>query len=183
MTELVRNKLFEQIAVLLDMARQKVMTTVNHTMVQTYFEIGRMIVEDELQGNERAKYAQSQLKGLSEKLTEQFGKGFSVSNLKNMRQFYLTYSEQSQFLEKEFAKLEPIRQTLSSELIKKDTEKQTFPLSWSHYQKLIRISDPYERRFYEIEAEKNHWSLRELERQYDSALFTRLLRVKIKQLA
>ncbi|MFA9487319.1 MULTISPECIES: DUF1016 N-terminal domain-containing protein [unclassified Mannheimia] len=90
MTELVRNKLFEQIAILLDMARQKVMTTVNHTMVQTYFEIGRMIVEDELQGNERAKYAQSQLKGLSEKLTEQFGKGFSVSNLKNMRQFYLT---------------------------------------------------------------------------------------------
>ncbi|MFA9499230.1 YhcG family protein [Mannheimia sp. E30BD] len=180
MTELVRNKLFEQIAILLDMARQKVMTTVNHTMVQTYFEIGRMIVEDELQGNERAKYAQSQLKGLSEKLTEQFGKGFSVSNLKNMRQFYLTYSEQSQFLEKEFAKLEPIRQTVSSELIKKDTEKQTFPLSWSHYQKLIRISDPYERRFYEIEAEKNHWSLRELERQYDSALFTRLALSKNK---
>ncbi|MFA9487318.1 MULTISPECIES: YhcG family protein [unclassified Mannheimia] len=69
---------------------------------------------------------------------------------------------------------------MSSELIKKDTEKQTFPLSWSHYQKLIRISDPYERRFYEIEAEKNHWSLRELERQYDSALFTRLALSKNK---
>lgn len=195
MTNLTETKLFEQIATLLNAARQRVMNTVNHTMVQTYFEIGRMIVEDELQGSSRSKYGSAQLKSLSQKLTNQFGKGFSERNLKNMRQFYLTYSEQSQLLSQELAELSSKCQTVSGELVNKNTKRQTvsaeliknysennplFPLSWSHYQRLIRISDPYERHFYEIEAAKNNWSLRELERQCDSALFARLALSKNK---
>lgn len=192
MTNLTENKLFERITELLAAARQRVMSTVNHTMVQTYFEIGRMIFEDELQGNERAKYAQNQLKTLSQKLTDKFGKGFSVRNLQTMRQFYLVYSVplELQLDEKEpitqtlFAQLSNFQskmQTLSAELIKNHSENNPlFPLSWSHYQRLIRISDPYERHFYEIEAAKNNWSLRELERQCDSALFARLALSKNK---
>lgn len=192
MTNLTENKLFERITELLAAARQRVMSTVNHTMVQTYFEIGRMIFEDELQGNERAKYAQNQLKTLSQKLTDKFGKGFSVRNLQTMRQFYLVYSEP---LELQLDKKEPITQTLFAKLSNFQSKMQTasaeliknysgnnplFPLSWSHYQRLIRISDPYERHFYEIEAAKNNWSLRELERQCDSALFARLALSKNK---
>ena len=86
------NQLFSNIAKLIEIARKKVVTTVNLAMVHTYFEIGRMIVEDEQQGKERAEYGKSVLKDLSIRLAEKFGKGFSVDNLQNMRQFYLTYS-------------------------------------------------------------------------------------------
>lgn len=174
MTNLAENKLLERITTLLSTSRQKVLNTVNQTMVQTYFEIGRMIVEEEQAGNARANYAQNQLKAVSQRLTAQFGKGFSVSNLKNMRQFYLTYSEQFQLITAMLDTLPAKRQTVSGELVVNSTEKPLFPLSWSHYQKLMRIADPYERHFYEVESAKNRWSLRELERQYDSALFTRL---------
>lgn len=194
MSELTENRLFEQIATLLQSARQKVVNTVNHTMVQTYFEIGRMIVEEELNGYERAKYAKSQIKLLSQKLTKQFGRGFSERNLQNMRQFYLLYSvplfDETEMLKiqsnpqkapADLINIQSIPQTLSAELINKETGQRYFPLSWSHYQKLMRITDPYERHFYEIEAAKNNWSLRELERQYDSALFTRLALSKNKE--
>lgn len=126
-------------------------------MVHTYFEIGRMIVEEEQNGYERAEYGALILKKVSKELTEKFGKGFSLTNLKQMRQFYLVYSK---------------GQTPSDQL--------EFRLSWSHYVKLIQISDPLERKFYEVESIKNHWSLRELNRQYDSALFTRLALSKNK---
>jgi predicted nuclease of restriction endonuclease-like (RecB) superfamily len=124
-------------------------------MVITYFEIGRMIVEDEQNGQSRANYGSQILVELSKSLTSDFGKGFSVTNLKQMRQFYLVYSQKLTL---------QIGQTLSDE----------FKLSWSHYLKLMRIDDELERKFYELESLKNNWSLRELERQYDSALFTRL---------
>lgn len=123
---------------------------VNQTMVLTYFEIGRMIVEEEEKGENRAEYGKKILKILSKKLTEKYKKGFSLTNLKQIRSFYLVYSEKGQ--------------TLSDQ----------FKLSWLHYVKLSRISNPDERKFYEIEAVKNNWSLRELERQFDSALYTRL---------
>ncbi|MPM85609.1 putative nuclease YhcG [bioreactor metagenome] len=118
-------------------------------MVTTYFEIGRMIVEEEQKGKERAEYGQQLINELSYKLSTEFGKGFSPTNIKQMRSFYLIYSK---------------GQTVSDE----------FNLSWSHYLKLMRIDDENERRFYEIETYKNNWSLRELQRQYDSALYTRL---------
>lgn len=162
-TAISDSSLFHQIAQVLTQARQNVLQTVNTTMVRTYFEIGRMIVEDEQQGEQRAEYGKQQLANLAKQLTAEFGKGFSERNLQRMRQFYLTYSEQRKFIANKSNEL-PIPPTLLSE----------FNLSYSHYLKLMRIADPLERQFYEIEAVKNNWSLRELERQYDTALFTRL---------
>ncbi len=155
MNELVSNQLANRISELLISARTKVLQTVNHTMVLTYFEIGRMIVEEEQNGKQRADYGKHIIKSLSERLTKEFGKGFSQRNLEQIRQFYSVYSK---------------TQTLSAE----------FNLSWSHYMKLMRIDDENERKFYEIESYKNNWSLRELNRQYDSALFTRLTLSKDK---
>ena len=130
-------------------------------MVLSYFQIGRMIVEEEQQGKGRAEYGKQLLKELSIVLTKEFGKGFSVTNLQQMRNFYLIYQKQ---------------QTLSvnSETGIQQTLSAKFELSWSHYLKLMRIDDEKERRFYEIESIKNNWSVRELQRQYDSALYTRL---------
>lgn len=103
------------------------------------------------------------LKKVAERLTRKFGKGFSLTNLKQMRSFYLVYTMQS--LEK--------GQTASDQL--------HFTLSWSHYLKLMRIENPGERRFYEIEATENNWSLRELQRQFDSSLYERLALSKDKK--
>ena len=136
------------IRVLLVEARQSVVKQVNSTMIKTYYEIGRRIVEQEQQGKEVANYGDYILVRLSESLSGSFGKGFSKRNLELMRQFYLTYR---------IAK-SPISQSLS----------------WTHYIRLMRISDPDERRFYEIEAANNNWSVRELNRQFDSALYQRL---------
>jgi predicted nuclease of restriction endonuclease-like (RecB) superfamily len=159
---IVPDNLYSKIAGLLQAARQNVVRTVNQTMVYTYFEIGRMIVEEEQQGKERAEYGKQVLKELSRRLTIDFGKGFSVDNLQNMRQFFLIYS---------------IYETTSRKFI----------LSWSHYLKLMRIENPDERSFYEIECASNYWSLKELQRQFDSALFERLALSRdkegVKQLA
>jgi predicted nuclease of restriction endonuclease-like (RecB) superfamily len=156
------NQLFSKIAELIELARQKVATAVNLAMVHTYFEIGKMIVEDEQQGKERAEYGKATLKLLSQQLNEKFGKGFSVDNLQNMRQFYLAYS---------------IYETAS----------RKFTLSWSHYLILMRIKNADERSFYEIEATADNWSLRTLERQMSSSLFERLAlsrdKSKVKQLS
>jgi len=151
MTEIIYNpeNLYYKVSKLLKQAQSNVVQTVNKTMVVTYFEIGRMIVEEEQKGKERAEYGQQLINELSYRLSAEFGKGFSPTNIKQMRSFYLIYSK---------------GQTVSDE----------FKLSWSHYLKLMRIDDENERRFYEIETYKNNWSLRELQRQYDSALYTRL---------
>ncbi len=141
--------LLEKIAELILSTRQKVAAAVNFTMVHTYFEIGRMIVEDEQQGKQKAEYGKRVLKNLSVELTQRFGRGFSVDNLENMRQFFLAFS---------------ISETLS----------RKFTLSWSHYLVLQKIENPAERSFYEIESAANQWSLRELKRQYDSSLYERL---------
>ena len=146
---------YNRIAELLKSARKSVVQAVNKTMLYTYFEIGRMIVEEEQKGEKRAEYGKKILKGLSERLNKEFGRGFSVDNLENMRRFYLTYS--------------------ISETVSRISNKVDFQLSWSHYIFLIRIDNPDERKFYEIEAINNNWSLRELQRQFDTALFERLL--------
>lgn len=108
-------------------------------MVVTYFEIGRMIVDEEQNGKERAEYGKKIIKELSIRLKNEFGKGFSQRNLEQMRQFYLIYSK---------------TQTLSAE----------FNLSWSHYLKLMRIDNEDERKYYELEAYSNN-SNRAVERQ------------------
>ncbi len=155
-----------QIVELLKNARQSVVGAVNQTMVLAYFEIGRMIVEEQQNGKERAEYGKELIDELSNTLTKEFGKGFSSTNLKQMRQFYLSYSK---------------GQTLSDDSEQKgQTLSDEFKLSWSHYLTLMRIDDEAERSFYEIESAKNNWSVRELQRQYDSALYTRLAKSRDK---
>ena len=122
--------------------------------MQAYWLVGRRIVEEEQQGEAKAAYGKGVIKSLSVALQKEFGRGFSERNLENMRVFYLAY---------------PIPQTLSAEL-----ETPKFQLSWSHYQMLLRIENKEERAFYEIESTQNNWSLRELKRQFDSALYLRL---------
>ena len=132
------------------------------TMAKTYFLIGKRIVEEEQNGEKRAEYGDELIKNLSLRLTKEFGKGFSKRNLWQMKQFYLVYSKV---------------QTLSAQ----------FKLSWSHYLILMRMENLDERNFYEIEAIQNNWSLRELRRQIDSALYERLIlsrdKEKVKELA
>ena len=146
--ELVDKSMIEQIETLLVNARRKVAAEVNTTLLSTYWQIGRLIVENEQQHNNRADYGRQTLKTLSKILTQKFGKGFSVSNLQSMRRFYLTHEKQ---------------QTVSVKL------------SWSHYCELLIISDEQKRSFYEKECEKAHWSVRELKRQIESSLFEQLL--------
>ncbi len=142
------NQIFQQIKKLLHSAKRKIATSINTQMVKVYFEIGRIIVEYEQQGKEKAEYGKATLKILSKKLTKEFGRGFSERNLEYMRKFYLCYS---------------ISQTASAE----------FKLSWSHYVLLIHLDD-LSRKFYEIETVKSHWGVRELDRQISSQLFERL---------
>jgi predicted nuclease of restriction endonuclease-like (RecB) superfamily len=165
-------ELFDNIRNLLAKARQSIVRNVNQTMVYTYFEIGRMIVEDEQQGNNRAAYGKRVLVELSKRLTEEFGKGFSVENLDRMRYFYNVYSEISSTL---------LTKSYSVEKHASMPHRPKFNLSWSHYLKLMRIENRAERRFYEIETAANNWSLRELQRQYDSALYHRLALSRDKQ--
>ena len=198
-------ELFDNIKFLLTEARKSVVRNINQTMVYTYFEIGRMIVEDEQKGQHRAEYGKQVLIELSRRLSEEFGRGFSVNNLDNMRNFYLCYSlsisqtvsAKLQYIENQnieksqtvsgklsvissalLTKSLPIGHTLSDQL--QNTENQNieisetvlrkslpiphFQLSWSHYLKLMRITDLAERQFYEIETFTNQWSLRELQR-------------------
>lgn len=147
------NNIFEQIKSLLESARKSVIKNINQTMIITYYQIGKIIIEDEQKGKERAEYAQETIKNLSKQLTLEFGKGYSVRNLEQMRKFYLTY-QKTQSLTAEFEK--------------------TFSLSWTHYLRLMRITIEDERNFYEIEALNNNWSVRELDRQIDSSLYERL---------
>ena len=160
----IRNDFFDDIYKLLEDARKNVKKAVNLAMVYSYFEVGRKIVEEEQNGENRAQYGQYIVKELSEYLTKNFGKGFSVTNLKQMRQFYCVYSQ------------DQIGQTLSDQFKNLPTAStgRKFFLSWSHYLKLMRIENVDERHFYEIEAVKNNWSLSELNRQFDSALYERL---------
>lgn len=164
MQENVNQKFLESILNVLQNAQRNAKTAVNLSMVYAYFEVGRMIVEEEQHGENRAKYGEKVLTELSDYLTLKIGKGFSVTNLKQMRQFYSVYSN------------DKISQTVSDQFKNLPTVStgRRFFLSWSHYLKLMRIENIDERHFYEIEAAKNDWSLRELNRQFDSALYERL---------
>jgi len=180
--ELSSNSLYSTISELLKNSRNKVYNTINQTMVLTYYEIGRMIIEDEQQGKYRAEYGKQILLELSVRLTKEFGRGFSVDNLQNMRNFYLYYSLQITG----YNGIEKYETLSRKSLSKGQTQSEQlqvplFQLSWSHYLKLMRIADENERRFYEIEASTNNWSLRELQRQFDSGLYLRLAHGKDKR--
>ena len=143
----IEKQTFNDIKSILYSARNSVYKLANNTMVQAYFEIGKVIVEKQ-GGNERAEYGENLIKQLSVELTAEFGKGFTVANIKNMRQFYLTFK-------KGYA--------LRSEL------------SWTHYRLLMRVENENARAFYEDECVKSNWSTRQLERQINSFFYERLL--------
>lgn len=148
MNELINKDIVEQIKNLLEASRHKIAATVNTTLLHTYWQIGKIIVEDEVLHLGNAEYEKQSLRQLSKILTTEFGKGFSRSNLSNMRQFYLTH---------------------------KDVQTASGQLSWSHYCELLSVSDSDKRNFYEKECINSHWSVRELRRQIESSLFERLL--------
>jgi len=140
-----KNKLntnfYNKVAELLKEARKSVVQTVNKTMVYTYFEIGRMIVEEEQNGKERAEYGKQILKELSNRLNTEFGKGFSVTNLQQMKNFYKIYGKQ---------------QTVSAKSENAIVQNDNLKLSWSHYLFLMRIDNIEKRKFYELETIENN---------------------------
>lgn len=156
------DSLFERISTLIDHAHRRVKTAIDTTMVYTYYGIGHYIVEDEQQGEQRAQYGKAVLKNLSARLTNKYGEGWSVDTLENCRKFYKTYSILSD------------GQTKSETLSRKSEDSMSFTLSWSHYLVLMRIKNEEERRFYEIECQKQDWSVRQLKREYGSSLYERL---------
>ena len=133
---------------IMNSARKNVATHVNNELINAYWNIGRVIVEHEQDSKERARYGENTLKQLSKTLTKEFGKGFSLTNIYNMRQFYLDYQK--------FQSL-------------------TGKLTWTHYCELMIISDKDKRSFYEKECVRSGWSVRELKRQISTSLYERLL--------
>ena len=173
--------LFENISKLIDEARKHVKTTVNTAMAYTYFGVGKYIIEDEQQGEKRAAYGKAVLKNLSVRLTDKYGKGWSVATLKNAKKFYSVYSKKANSvcpIEDKKAKHCLANSMQEAEnLNTRNTEnipKPLFTLSWSHYLILMRIENADERNFYEIECQQQNWSFRELQRQYASSLYERL---------
>lgn len=150
---IVPDGFYRQIASILDAARERAYAAVNFAMVEAYWEIGRSIVEEQ-GGKERAEYGEALLQGLAERLTADFGKGFDVSNLRYMRQFYQAF---------------PIRDALRHEL------------SWTHYRRLSRLPDSDARMWYMNECAESHWSTRQLERQINTMFRERLLASKDKE--
>lgn len=149
------SSLADAIATQIEQARGQLRQAVNSVMVQSYWEIGRLIVEDEQQGESRAEYGKQQLQQLSQQLTERLGKGFDITNLRKMRTFYQAF---------------PIRDALRLEL------------SWTHYRTLLRIDNPQARDWYLHEAITQSWSARALERQIGTLYYERLLASQNKAL-
>ena len=145
-------RLFADIAQILQSARAKAYRAVNTTMVETYWQMGRRIVEKEQQGKERAGYGEALIVNLSRYLGETFGKGFSVANLWNFRQFYLTFPDFGQF-----------------------STHRVGNLAWSHIRLIMRLNSEPERRYYLEEASGQNWSVRLLERNIQSGYYRRLL--------
>ncbi|MBZ0199059.1 MAG: PDDEXK nuclease domain-containing protein [Ignavibacteriaceae bacterium] len=191
--------LYNKISELISESRKHVVQNINYTILFTNFYIGKYIVEDEQQGEERAEYSKKILNGLSKKLIKNFGRGFSVDNLENMRKFFLQYSHRisatlsrkfiessssnSETLSRKSQKTQPL--SAKSPTVSRISE-TPFQLSWSHYVLLLKIDNEDERSFYEIESAENNWSVRELQRQYNSSLYERVAlsknKTKVKEL-
>ena len=154
MSNIINNQMIEEIRNLLISSRLQLQQSVNSVMVQTYWNIGKIIVEDEQDGQERAAYGKKQLEQISNTLTQEFGKGFDARNLRSMRQFYLNFSNWNAVSTK---------------------------LSWTHYRTLIRIENQDARDWYIKETIENNWSTRALERQVSKLYYERLLSSSDKQ--
>lgn len=153
MTDNFMNPLVKEIYEILEDARNNVAREVNSELIVSYWKIGEIIVRYEQNDNIRAVYGEQTLKQLSKELTKEFGKGFSRTNLQNMRALYLSYE---------------------------NCQSLTGKLSWTHYCELISISDNDKRGFYEKEAINANWSVREMKRQINTSLYERLLLSKGK---
>lgn len=164
MNEKMNEDFFQSVADVLERARKNARAAIDLSMVYAYFETGHLIVEQEQKGMQRAAYGKYLIPELSKYLTERMGRGYSVTNLKQMRKFYQVYADDQigQILSDQFPNLPSV------------TTGRKFLLSWSHYLKLMRIDNVDERHFYEIEAMQNHWGVEELKRQFNSALYERL---------
>lgn len=147
----ISNNYINEIKKILKNARQKAYTAVNSVMVEAYWEIGRRIVEEEQNGKERAEYGKEILQNLSKELTEEFGKGYSYRTLREIRQFYLMFSDFEKW------------RTVSAKL------------TWSHFQKVLRVSDEKARIFYLTEAAENMWSVRTLDRNISTLYYDRIV--------
>jgi len=172
------NLLWSDVRDLILEARRTVARGVNAALVWTNFEIGQRIVEHEQKGKARAEYAEETLKSLSQKLTAEFGKGYSVDNLQRIRAFYLMYQKYatvSRISEKQISKTVSAKSPVDRKSATVSRISPSgFPLSWSHYVFLMGIEEENERRFYEIESANQNWSVRELRRQFNSSLYERL---------
>lgn len=166
------NELSNKIAELVEQARLQVAKVANSAMVFTYFQIGKMIVEELQNGEKRAEYGTQLLEIVSADLTQKFKRGFSVQNLERMRTFYNIYSISSSELRNSDVFLKSSNGLRIS--IRDNDTTVLLPISWSHYLFLLKIDNEIERQFYEVESFVNQWKLKELERQYNSGLFERL---------
>lgn len=147
----VSNNYINEVKEILKNARQKAYTAINSAMVEAYWKIGRRIVEEEQSGRERAEYGKEILQNLSKELTEEFGKGYSYRTLREIRQFYLMFSDFEKW------------RTVSAKL------------TWSHFQKVLRVSDEKARIFYLTEAAENVWSVRTLDRNISTLYYNRIV--------
>ena len=147
----VSNNYINEVKEILKNARQKAYTAINSAMVEAYWKIGRRIVEEEQSGRERAEYGKEILQNLSKELTEEFGKGYSYRTLREIRQFYLMFSDFEKW------------RTVSAKL------------TWSHFQKVLRVSDEKARIFYLTEAAENMWSVRTLDRNISTLYYNRIV--------
>lgn len=168
-------QLANRIEALVVEARKKITSTVNVAMVYTNYEIGRYIVEDEQGGKIRAEYGKGVLNAVSARLTARLGKGWSVENLTAMRKFYVLYSKTvTSGYEIQGTEIQTTDLEIQDENRNQRLRNHQFVLPWTHYLILTHVSDPEARSFYEIEASKQQWSKRQLQRQIGSGLYERL---------
>ena len=181
--------LFGRVASILEQARTNVVRAVNHNMVVAYWLIGREIVMELQRGQERAGYGDDLIAGLSRRLTERYGDGFSVTNIKAFRLFFMSYPEQGSEIGHtvcaQFVDAPNLHDTAED---KGRPRRLTEPvpafsslLSWSHYRLLMRVNTPAARTYYESEAIAGSWSVRQLERQIHSHCYERLIATQMKR--
>jgi len=170
-----KGNLYNSIKTIIEEARSQIVRNVNTVITYTHFQIGKMIVEHEQKGKERARYAEKTLVQLSADLAAEYGNGYSRTNLEYMRKFFLLYKHRISQPADGKSSLAKKSQPAVGKL------KGLLQLSWSHYIQLLKIEDENERNFYEIEAIQNNWGKRELIRQYNSSLYERIALSKNKK--
>ena len=164
------SSLYGEIRTVLENARQSAYRAVNFAMVQAYWRVGCLIVENEQEGKERAEYGKAVLKELSHRLTREFDKGCSVQALRNMRQFYLVFSKRSAVRSESPGAIEPVADQQFEKYSALRSE-----LTWTHYKSLMRVENDKAREWYMNEAADQNWSTRQLDRQISVLYYERLL--------